>query len=71
MSPRFRHRFLHSNAGLLPAAVLFFSLATVSAVGGNGLLALCLLPAGLVLDFTRADAARSGGLPVQEDTRDA
>jgi len=66
MSARYRHRFLHSNAGLLPAAVLFFSLATVSALGGNGLLALCLLPAGLALDLARADATRNGAVRLEE-----
>jgi hypothetical protein len=58
MSPRYRHQRLRSTAGVLPAALLFFSLAGVSVLGGSGLLALCLLPAGLALDLARAETAK-------------
>jgi hypothetical protein len=68
MLSRYRNRRLRADAGLVPAALLFFSLAFVSVIGGNGLLALCLLPAGFALDLARVEVSRAA---VSEESSDA
>lgn len=51
-----RKRMAHSTSTrmLLPA-LAFLACASVSAAGGGVIAALCLVPAGLVLDATRGE----------------
>lgn len=51
-----------SRRMLLPA-LLFFACASLSAVGGGAIAALCLVPAGLVIDAARGGDRKD---PAQE-----
>lgn len=50
-----------SSTRMLLPALLFFACASVSAAGGGALAALCLVPAGLMVDASRGQPlARQG-----------
>ena len=55
-----------SSLRMLMPALVFFACASLSAAGGGAIAALCLLPAGLVIEATRGGDRKDPAEGVQD-----